>query len=162
WRAVVVGATTAAMLVSPWTAWMATVGPEGRTQVALLVHGDGTERERIARQLLFYVQRIPDQITGPFVEVGTVFQRSPVIAVAASGWGVAAPVVIVAGWGLMGRRRRRRLAGMIAVCTLLLLLAWPYTEAGRFLIPLIPCILLGALEGLTGLHRRLDRPGWLG
>ena len=26
---------------------------------------------------MFYVQRIPDQLTGPFVEVGTVFQRSP-------------------------------------------------------------------------------------
>ena len=37
--------------------------------------------------------------------------------------------------------------------TLGLLLFWPYTEAGRFLVPLIPCLLIGALEGLIGLAR---------
>jgi hypothetical protein len=37
--------------------------------------------------------------------------------------------------------------------TLGLLLFWPYTEAGRFLVPLIPCLLIGALEGLTYLAR---------
>ena len=27
-------------------------------------------------------------------------------------------------------------------------MVWPFTEAGRFLIPLIPCLLIGAVEGL--------------
>jgi hypothetical protein len=57
----------------------------------------------------------------------------------------------------MLRRSRRRLAGLIPLCSLVLLLVWPYTEAGRFLVPLIPCILLGAVEGLTLLGGGLDR-----
>jgi hypothetical protein len=151
WRNVLAVAVIAAILVSPWLAWMATIGPEGRTQAGLLVQGAGAWFERITGQLVFYVRRIPDQITGPFVEVGTVFRHSPVVALAADGWAVAATAVIVGGWLRTLRRPRRRLAGMIAIGTMLVLLAWPFTEAGRFLVPLIPCILIGAVEGLTGL-----------
>jgi hypothetical protein len=165
WRAIGIVATLTAVLIAPWSAWMATVGPEGRTQMALLTHGDGRSLGRIAGQLVFYVQRIPDQITGPFVEVGTVFQRAPMVAIAADGWAALATGVIVVGWVGTLRRPRRRLAGMVAFGTLLLLLVWPFPEAGRFLVPLIPCILIGAVEGLTGLFRRIARsgrlPSWL-
>src|SRR5262249_114167 len=51
---------------------------------------------------------------------------------------------------------RRRLAGLTAFCTLALLLVWPFTEAGRFLVPLVPALLVGATEGLAAL--RLARP----
>ena len=47
------------------------------------------------------------------------------------------------------RNPRRRLAGLIAFLTLALLLVWPFTEAGRFLIPLVPFLLVGATEGLA-------------
>jgi hypothetical protein len=41
-----------------------------------------------------------------------------------------------------------------------LLLVWPFTEAGRFLVPLVPCLLVGALDGLASLAawRKLRRP----
>ncbi|MGP0067838.1 MAG: ArnT family glycosyltransferase [Isosphaeraceae bacterium] len=149
WRDASAVAAIAGLLVSPWLAWMATIGTEGRTQAGLLVHVGGTWFERIAGQLVFYVRRIPDQITGPFVEVGTVFRHSPVVALAADGWAVAASALIVGGWVRTLRRPRRRLAGMIAIVTMLVLLAWPFTEAGRFLVPLIPCLLIGAVEGLA-------------
>ena len=57
--------------------------------------------------------------------------------------------MVIAGLVIAALRSRRRLAGLIPLLTLVLLLAWPYTEAGRFLIPLIPCLLVGAVEGLS-------------
>jgi hypothetical protein len=142
-------AVIAALLVLPWVAWMASVGPGERTQADLVFQGKGTWLGRIGGQLVFYVRRIPDQITGPFVEVGTVFRRSGAVAVAADLWAVAATALIILGWSRSLRRPRRRLAGLVSSCTLILLLVWPYTEAGRFLIPLIPCIVVGAVEGLA-------------
>ena len=69
---------------------------------------------------------------------------------AANVWAVAATGIIAFGWIRALRRPRRRLAGLVPLATLLVLLAWPFTEAGRFLVPLIPCILVGAVEGLAG------------
>jgi len=48
------------------------------------------------------------------------------------------------------RTPRRRLAGLIALFTLALLLVWPFTEAGRFLFPIVPFLLVGATEALLG------------
>jgi hypothetical protein len=156
WRQALVVAAIAGLLVSPWLAWMATIGPGGRTQADLVLQVESHWLERIAGQLAFYLRRIPDQVTGPFVEVGTMFQHNAKIALAANVWAVAATAIVVLGWLRMLRRPRRRLAGLVAFSTLLLLLAWPYTEAGRLLIPLIPCILVGAAEGVATLL------GWLG
>ena len=156
WRQALAVATVAGLLVSPWLAWLATVGPGGRTQADLVLQGNGTGLERIAGQLVFYVRRIPDQITGPFVEVGTAFQHNAKVAMAADVWAVTATAVIAFGWIRTLRRPRRRLAGLVALGTLLVLLVWPYTEAGRLLIPLIPCILVGMVEGIA------EVLGWLG
>ncbi len=99
WRECIVVASMTALLASPWIVWMATAaGPGGRTQAGLLVQGNGTLPERIAGQLIFYTQRIPDQITGPFVEVGTVFRHSTLAAIAANGWAIVATAVIAGGW----------------------------------------------------------------
>jgi hypothetical protein len=157
WRTVLTVVAIATLLVSPWLAWMAAVGASSRTQAALFVQGYGTGTHRLALQLAFYVQRIPDQLTGPFVEVATVFQRLPVVAAAANIWAVLATALIVLGWVCTLGRPRRRLAGLIPLITLGMLLAWPFTEAGRFLIPLIPCLLIGMVEGLTALTGRLHR-----
>jgi len=151
WPEALTVAAVAAIFVSPWLGWMALAGSSGRTQAGLLVQGGGTWAGRIGRQLMFYVQRIPDQLTGPFVEVGTIFQRSPLIAIVAQLWAVLATALIVVGWLRALRRPRSRLAGLIPLLTLGILILWPYTEAGRFLIPLIPCVLIGAVEGLGGL-----------
>ena len=149
WRAAVLTALVAALLFTPWLTWLASVGQEGRTQAGLLVRGEGTWLDRIVGQLVFYVRRIPDQIIGPFVEVATVFGRSRLVAIAADAWAVITTLVIAGGWYRTLSRPQRRLAGMIAVGTILVLLVWPFTEAGRFLVPLIPCILIGAVEGLA-------------
>ncbi len=153
WRAALAVAGTAGLLISPWVIWMATASA-GRTQADLILQGNGTWLDRIAGQLVFYVRRIPDQIAGPFVEVGTTFQHNAKVAIAANVWTVIATGVIAFGWIRTLRRPRRRLAGLVPLATLLVLLAWPFTEAGRFLIPMIPCILVGAVEGLTGVFRR--------
>src|SRR5262249_20579440 len=141
---------------------LAAVGPGSRTQADLLAPGAGTWSGRIAGQLIFYVQRIPDQMTGPFVEVGTVFRGSPALAILARGWAVLATAVIAPGWVRARLRPRRRLAGLIPLCSLVLFSAWPFTEAGRFLVPLIPCLLIGAVEGLTVLLSGLGRAAGMG
>ena len=110
----------------------------------------------------FYVQRIPDQITGPVVEVATVIRRTAAFERLANLWALVFSGVVIAGWLVAVRRPRRRLAGLIPMMTLALLLLWPYTEAGRFLIPLIPCLLIGAVEGMSGLVRWGKRSFGLG
>ena len=158
WHRALLMVTTAALLVSPWLIWMA-AGSEGRTQAGLVLGGQESWFERVAGQLGFYVRRIPDQVAGPFVEVGTAFHGPGWAATAADLWAMAATGIIAFGWIRALGRPRRRLAGLVPMSTLALLLVWPYTEAGRFLVPLIPCILVGAVEGLSGLWRwgRLSR-----
>ena len=61
------------------------------------------------------------------------------------------------GWVKALRTPRRRLAGLVPFATLALLLVWPFTEAGRFLVPLVPFLLVGAVEGLAGPVARVTR-----
>ena len=96
---------------------------------------------------LFYVRRLIDQVVGPVVEVATVFR--PRFAIAATIVAAIACAVIVMGWVRLARRRRSRAAGLVPIFTLALLLAWPFTEAGRFLVPLIPFLIAGLAEGVS-------------
>ncbi|HWE37400.1 MAG TPA: hypothetical protein VG406_12600, partial [Isosphaeraceae bacterium] len=139
-----------AAILAPWAFWMARVG-QG-TQVGL-VPGEGLPRV-LAENAWFYTRRLPDQVTGPLVEVATVFR--PGWARPAGAWAVAASALIVAGWVAAARSKRRRLAALVPATTLPLLLAWPFTEAGRFLVPLVPFVLVGALEGLGCLLRLVN------
>jgi len=133
---------SALALITIWVGWLWWVG--SRSQANLLDPVGLTGR--LWGQTLFYIRRIPDQILGPFVEVATVYVARPWVArVATVGAAIASSVVFVGWWNLL-RSPRRRLAALIPVVTLSLLLVWPFTEAGRFLVPLIPFILLGAWE----------------
>ncbi|MFO0960588.1 MAG: glycosyltransferase family 39 protein [Isosphaeraceae bacterium] len=140
-----------ALVVAPWIAWVGTV--RGNPQVDYLANAGLVER--LQENALFYIRRLPDAIVGPVIEVGTVFRpgwERPATWLAGIGTGL-----IAGGWVLCLRNPRRRLAALTAFSTLALLLAWPFTEAGRFLIPLVPMILIGAAEGLGGL---LGVLGW--
>ncbi|GAC1464998.1 MAG: hypothetical protein NVSMB9_04200 [Isosphaeraceae bacterium] len=147
WRVALEASLTCVILLLPWVAWLAHV--RGNTQVGLMAH-DGLGG-RIAALSLFYVQRMPDQLTGPIVEIGTVFQRRSSIAIVVNIWAALATGLFVFGWRRTLRVPRRRLAGLTAFSSLALLLVWPFSEAGRFLIPLVPCLLVGSVEGLAPL-----------
>lgn len=138
---------TLVILLFPWFVWLIVV--RENTQVALV----GRDRldTLIPALTRFYVQRIPDQLTGPFVEVATVFQRARVVSLLANTWAILATTLLLIGLLRSVTSPRRRLAGLVALTTLALLLVWPFTEAGRFLIPLVPCLLVGATEGLARL-----------
>jgi hypothetical protein len=141
-RAALTAAAIASVVVLPWLAWLAFTPRQ--TQVGLF---PGTRvLAVIAENSLFYVRRLPDMVTGPFVEIGTVFQ--PGLRVPATIWATIATAVVVWGWLVSLRHPRRRAGGLVALFTLALLFVWPFTEAGRFLIPLVPLILMGAIEGL--------------
>ena len=138
-------------LILPWVAWLTVVGHD--TQIRLLA--EQGLASRVARHLLFYLQRIPDQLTGPVVEIGTVFGHSRTIAALANLWAVLASGLVIAGWLRSLRTPRRRVAGLVPLTTFPLLLAWPFTEAGRFLIPIVPFLLVGAVEGLAAVTARV-------
>jgi len=136
-------ALLAMLLILPWAVWLLSVGRN--SQAGLLRWQDlGTI---IAGQALFYARRLPDQIVGPLTEIATVFRLR--LAIPATLCAIVATGVIAAGWLRCLHRPRRRLAALVPLATLLILLVWPFTEAGRFLIPLIPFILIGMTEGLA-------------
>jgi hypothetical protein len=149
-------ALTFALLLAPWAAWLAIVRVD--TQIAKVpVAG---LPEVVGRQVVFYVQRIPDAIVGPLVEIGTVFR--PQWRVPATLLAAAATCVVLLGWLRCLRSRRRRVAALVPLAMLALLLVWPFQEAGRFLVPLVPFLLVGAMEGLAvliaTLGARASRP----
>ena len=152
WRALAAALVITAILVAPWVVWLLVV--RHNTQAALLVNASDSLATRIAFLGLFYLQRLPDQITGPFVEVATVFRHSSRLALLANVWAVAASAVVIGGWVRALRAPRRRLAALVPGTTLALLLVWPFTEAGRFLIPLLPFVLVGVTEGIAVLLSR--------
>lgn len=138
--------------VAPWVVWLGTV--RQNTQAGLLTQeGIG---DRAARQALFYAQRLPDSWVGPFVETATVFRHSSTLSAGLNVWAAAVSAVLVIGWVRTLRVPRRRLAGLVVATTIPLLLVWPFTEAGRFLIPLVPCVLIGLVEGLAPVLRSLS------
>ena len=157
-RAAGVVAGVVALVAAPWVVWVVMVGGGGGSQAGLLVEGGRSVFGSLVDQGVFYVERIPDQLTGPFVEVATVFGRSRVARAVALGWAVVGSALIVVGWFVALGDPRKRLAGLAPLATLGLLLVWPYTEAGRFLIPLIPCLLVGAVEGLAWVAKRARAP----
>jgi hypothetical protein len=146
----VAAAFITAVLVAPWVAWLVKV--QHNTQVALLTRG--SLAERVAGNALFYLRRLPDALTGPFIEVATVFRGSAWIKILATAFATLATGVLIYGWVRMLKTPRRRLGALVPFCTLALLLVWPFTEAGRFLIPLVPFLLVGAVEGLAGIGAR--------
>jgi hypothetical protein len=156
WQTLRSAVLTAGILIVPWVGWLALVNHHSQLGLFTtegLVH-------QIVSQALFYLQRLPDQVTGPFVEVGTSSLGASAVAIAANFWAVIASGIMIWGWVQTLRHPRRRLAGMIAFSTLALLLVWPFTEAGRFLIPLVPFLLVGLADGLTHLLAQvgLKRP----
>lgn len=144
--------------VAPWVGWSALVARDDptRSQAGMLWRAVGDMPATVQKNALFYMERTPDQLTAPVVEVATVFGRSPGLRRAALGWSAVASGVVAVGLLATLRRRRRRLAGLVGLATLGVLVPWPYTEAGRFLIPLLPALLVGAVEGLAvaGVSRR--------
>jgi len=139
------------VVLLPWLGWLA--ASEGRTQAGLF--DGGNFLSLLARQGIFYLRRIPDQIMGPVVEMATVFARGRTISILATVWAAAVSLVIIRGWIRTCKLDRSRLAGLVPATTFPLLLVWPFTEAGRFLIPLVPFLLVGLAEGLTVCTARL-------
>jgi 4-amino-4-deoxy-L-arabinose transferase-like glycosyltransferase len=131
------------MMVLPWLVWARAVGRP--SQLGLVPSGGFLAL--IHDQALFYARRVPDQVIGPVVEVGTVFR--PGFSMPATAFAVACSAVVALGWWRLARSPRRRLAGLVPAFTMPILLLWPFTEAGRFLIPLLPMVLVGAVEGLA-------------
>lgn len=147
--------TTAGLLLLPWILWV--LGTRRAPQAARLGGGDQGLLDLFWNQALFYAVRIPDTLTAPVLEVATVFSGRPTLAMAATLLGVALTSVTLLGMFDLIRRPATRPAGMVLVLTLAVLLIWPYTEAGRFLVPLVPALGLATWRGSLVLGSRIGR-----
>ena len=129
----------------PWVAWQAA----GRGRDPGGACCSGSIGSRLAgRQVVFYARRMPDQILGPAVEVATVFagrgrcrgdgdRASRCWPRRSSSWaGSRGREVAPASPGRAGP------GGDVPAPAV-----WPFTEAGRFLVPLVPFLLVGCRRG---------------
>ncbi len=157
WRMALGSALLSLLLITPWLVWMVAAGARQSTQASLLFAAGVGLPGRAVGQALFYLQRIPDQFTGPVVELATELGRGAVWQCLANLWALGFSGIVIAGWLAAQRWPHRRLAGLVCLGSLALLLVWPYTEAGRFLIPLIPGLLIGTVDGISWLFRSVLR-----
>jgi hypothetical protein len=157
WGKMLAVAAVSGATVTPWFWWIATAGSAAKTQAGLLVDTHWTWLERFYRPIVFYAQRIPDQLFGPFVEVGSAPGRNLGVVMLANASAILVTGLILAGWLRLLKDERRRLAALVPLCSLGVLGAWPFTEAGRFLTPLVPFLLIGMVEGISSLIRRVIR-----
>ena len=137
--------TTAGLLLLPWILWL--LGTRRDTQAARLGGGDHGILSLAWDQAWFYAVRIPDALTAPLLEVATVFSGRPSLAMAATFVGIALSTITLLGLIDLIRRPATRPAGAILATTLAVLLIWPFTEAGRFLVPLVPMLGLASWRG---------------
>jgi hypothetical protein len=151
WAGALTIAVVTGVVISPWAVWLSSIGSDAGTQAGLYFAGNESWPDRIVRQLFFYIQRIPDQLAGPVVELGTTFRASHLVRSAAYFWGLSATGCIAIGLLAVLSRPRMRLVALVPILTVSVLLPWPFLEAGRFLIPLVPCLLFAAFEGLSKL-----------
>jgi len=143
--AIVAGAI--GVLVSPWLAWQRATG--AATQAQLLANDELARSliKRLADQALFYTRRLPDSLFGPYVETATVFSRNQALALVLTISAIGFTVVLLTGLKRLLQHPGTRLVALYWSLTLAILLVWPFTEAGRFLIPLVPISLLALLAG---------------
>ena len=151
-REAIVSFAVSTLMVFPWIGWLVVV--KTNTQLGLLPMRGLTTT--LSENALFYLRRLIDQIIGPVIEVATVFPEklsswTTTLSSLATVGAILADVLILLGWLRMIRNARRRPGGLVPLFTLLLLLIWPFTEAGRFLVPLIPFVIAGLVEGLAAL-----------
>ena len=148
-------------LVLPWVIWQWSVG--GGTQAELLAKDEQARSliRRLADQSSFYVQRLPDSLFGPYIETATVFNSSINMALAATLLAVFFSLICLAGFIRMAISPETRFAAIYCGITMAILIVWPFTEAGRFLIPLIPIMLLALANGLAILASLAQDLGWI-
>lgn len=138
-----------ALFVLPWVVWQWSVG--GGTQAELLAK-DGQSRgfiERLADQSIFYTRRLPDSLFGPYIETVTVFMSSPAMAFVATLIAAVFCIICIAGFIKLAKSPVTRFSAIYFGISLSILIVWPFTEAGRFLIPLIPILSLAFANGLV-------------
>jgi hypothetical protein len=152
----------AALVFLPWLAFVSQ-GSEG-SQFTLWHDRAKPPLSVVLGNLAFMMDRIPDLCFGPAVEVATVYQAEPLIRLAARVFTAVFVLVVLLGLIAASQPFPRRTFALIPVGTLGLLAAWPFTEAGRFLVPLLPWFLVGFLHGVRLLLKRRNWPGsspWL-
>lgn len=162
-RAAVITVVVSLIVVLPWVFWQKFAGTANQAELLTQDELSRSLARRLTDQALFYACRLPDSLFGPYVETATVFTHKPAVAIAATVGGIVFCVILLIGLRGLFRRAETRPAALYFSVTMAILLVWPFTEAGRFLIPLVPVTLLavwlGGVECLGMLARKQFKPG---
>jgi 4-amino-4-deoxy-L-arabinose transferase-like glycosyltransferase len=154
-RAGLIGAGMIAVL-APWWFWIA-YQPRG-SQVELLARPVSAVFLTLVQNAAFILERLPDQWLGPGIEMATVYFRNPSLAAFATLAAAAICLIVVVGLRSLSAAPHAALAQLAPLLSVVVLLYWPFTEAGRFLMPLLPWFLIGLTEGIAQIFDRLKRP----
>jgi hypothetical protein len=65
--------------------------------------------------------------------------------------------LLVGAGGMISRRRTDTILVVYILLTLVLMLSWPYRQGYRFFLPVIPLFLAFIFQGVSWVHRRVDR-----
>lgn len=147
-KSAVIAAVTSSVVVAPWL--FRQIGIGRGTQAELILSASTNESgliDTILSQCLFYVRRLPDSLFGPFVETATVFRDDRNLAMFATIAATAFAFVLSVGTYAILRNESTRTAGIYMLVSASILVVWPFTEAGRFLIPLVPLTLIALAFG---------------
>ncbi len=153
WRVLRAAVLSTVLIILPWAVWLLIV--REHTQVGLLVQGQPGHPRSWSDDVLHPAAARPDQRPAGRGRHGL----SPLDAghrdCESLGGGHVGDDCV---WLVEHPQEfAPALAGLTAVATLALLLVWPFTEAGRFLVPVVPFLLVGTTEGLARILR-IARP----
>lgn len=158
-RAAGIAGGVASIVVLPWVLWQKFAGTANQAELLVQDELSRSLARRLADQALFYARRLPDSLFGPYVETATVFTGKPFIALVATVVAIFFCVILLVGLRAMFKQAATRPAALYFSLTMAILLVWPFTEAGRFLIPLVPVTLLAGWMGLLESVRRVPEHG---
>lgn len=158
------------LCLGPWIWWQLQVGQGTQAELVVADNSGSGFARLLLSQLQFYLIRMPDSLFGPFLEIATVFQNNPIIKYSAFVAATLFLIILICGIFNLIKSESTRLPILYLICSILMLIVWPFTEAGRFLIPLVPVLLLATLSGFNYLRDRINccisiparlRPDWL-
>lgn len=166
WRAAALFALAAGLTVGGWLAWTALAPTQhiGTSYIADLTRvtetaGHSGEERAPAGMAITLARRVADQVPQYLaIDIPLSLPLPTLPGTVLDNLAIAGLVTISLVLGIVVMMRRWRVAALYLVAYAAMLAVWPWRHA-RFLVPILPLIVLGVLTGFGALARAV-RPRW--